>query len=91
MVLVRKKDGISRCCADYRRLHNVTKNDVHPLPRINNALDTFQGSKYFSSKDSCLGYWQITVDETNREKTAFITPDDLYEFTVMPFGSCNAR
>ena len=32
------------------------------------------------------GYWQIEVDERDREKTAFVTPDGLYEFKVMPFG-----
>ncbi|UYV74953.1 hypothetical protein LAZ67_12001888 [Cordylochernes scorpioides] len=36
------------------------------------------------------GYWQIEVDEADREKTAFITPDELYEFLVMPFSLCNA-
>ncbi|UYV67734.1 K02A2.6-like [Cordylochernes scorpioides] len=36
------------------------------------------------------GYWQISVDEDDREKTAFITPDGLFEFKVTPFGVCNA-
>lgn len=36
------------------------------------------------------GYWQIEVDERDREKTAFITPDGLYEFKVLPFGLCSA-
>ncbi|UYV84659.1 hypothetical protein LAZ67_X003004 [Cordylochernes scorpioides] len=40
--------------------------------------------------DLQTGYWQIDVEEFDREKTASITPDRVYEFKVMPFGLCNA-
>ncbi|UYV82760.1 hypothetical protein LAZ67_22000761 [Cordylochernes scorpioides] len=68
----------------------VTKKDVYPLPRIDDTLDSLKGTKFYSSMDLRSGYWQIEVDEADREKTAFITPDGLYEFLVMPFGLCNA-
>ncbi|UYV79843.1 hypothetical protein LAZ67_18000901 [Cordylochernes scorpioides] len=90
VILVRKKDGSLRFCVDYRRLNKITKKDVYPLPRIDDALDTLSGSRYFSTMDMRSDYWQIEVDDKDREKTAFITPDGLYEFNVMPFGLCNA-
>jgi hypothetical protein len=36
------------------------------------------------------GYWQVSIQEQDREKTAFSTSNGLYHFTVMPFGLVNA-
>jgi hypothetical protein len=36
-VLIRKKDGQVRWCLDYRKLNNVTRKDVFPLPSLMSA------------------------------------------------------
>lgn len=36
------------------------------------------------------GFWHVLITPEDREKTAFMTPNGLYEWTVMPFGLTNA-
>ncbi|UYV64999.1 K02A2.6-like [Cordylochernes scorpioides] len=90
VILVKKRDGKYRFCVDYRKLDEVTVKDVYPIPRIDDVMDTLQGSKYFSAIDLKSGYWQVEIEERDKEKTAFTTAHGLYEFDVMPFGLCNA-
>ncbi|GFT14132.1 hypothetical protein TNCV_1208911 [Trichonephila clavipes] len=40
IVLVKKKDGSTRFCVEYRRLNDVTKKDNYHLLRIDNMLET---------------------------------------------------
>ena len=90
VVLVKKKNGETRFCVDYRKLNRITRKDCHPLPRIDDLLDSFQGLTCFTTLDLASEYWQIEVDSADCEKTAFITDQGIYEFNVMPFGLTNA-
>ncbi|CAG2243770.1 Transposon Ty3-G Gag-Pol polyprotein,Transposon Ty3-I Gag-Pol polyprotein [Mytilus edulis] len=91
VVFVRKKDGSVRWCVDYRKVNDLTIKDAYPLPRIDMCLDCLSSAKIFSCFDLQSGYWQIELNEKDREKTAFTTKYGLFEYTKMPFGLCNAR
>ena len=69
-------------------MNEVKRKDAHPLPRVDDLLDALHGSHYFSTLDLRSGYWQVSVADNDWEKTAFITPDGLWEFIRLPFGVC---
>lgn len=85
IVLVRKKDGSTRFCVDYRR-HNSER--FLPLPRIDDFIDALSGSCWFSTLDLLAGLsrgaW-LTEDSVHSGEW----PVSVYQFTVMPFGLCN--
>jgi hypothetical protein len=61
----------TRFCVDYRKLNDVTVKDAYPLPLISDCLDALTGSKCFSSMDLNSGFWQVSIDPLDKEKTAF--------------------
>ena len=44
--LVTQKDVSWRICITYRKLNSVTKKNAHPLPQIEDILDTHAGSVF---------------------------------------------
>lgn len=86
LVIVTKKDGGVRLCVDYRKLNQITKFDAYPMPRIEELLDQIGTATFITTLDLAKGYWQVPMSLEDREKTAFITPKGLYQFTTMPFG-----
>ena len=47
-------------------------------------------AKFVSKIDLLKGYYQIPLTDNAKLISAFITPEGLYQYTVLPFGLCNA-
>ena len=91
VVMVKKKDGSLRFCVDFRQLKAATVKDSHPIPCINDLLGALHGARWFSTLDLKSGYWQVPIQERDKEKTAFRTSSgQLFECNKVPFGLCNA-
>ena len=59
------------------------------LPRFD-VIDTLHGSKYYSKLDLRSGYWQVEVDENDKQKTAFsVGKLNFYECNRMGFDLTN--
>lgn len=74
VVCVRKKDNTLRLCVDFRDLNRKTIPDRHPLPRIQDLLDSLGGNSWFSILDQGSAYHQGFVSEESRHFTAFSIP-----------------
>ncbi|GFW74499.1 hypothetical protein TNCV_2413981 [Trichonephila clavipes] len=86
IVMVKKKDGSSRMCIDYRKLNQKLVKDKFPIHIIEDVLDTLQEAKVYSTLDLRNGFFHVDVDEDCRKYTSFIVPDGQFEFNKVPFG-----
>ena len=91
VVLIRKPNGKIRFCIDFRKLNSRTKKDAYALSRISEMFDSLHGARWFSCLDIKSAYWQVEVEEADKEKTAFtVGPLGFYECNWVPFGLSNA-
>jgi len=61
VLLLKKKDGSSRLCINYRQLNKLTIKNKYPLPRIDDLMDQLHGTVVFSKIDVRSDYHQILV------------------------------
>jgi len=90
ILFVPKHDGTLRLCVDYRGLNKITIKNKYPLPLISELRSRLGKATIFTKLDLKNGYYLIRMAEGEEWKTAFKSRYGLYEYTVMPFGICNA-
>ena len=90
VLLTKKPNGNFRFVLDCRAVNKETITLTHPLPRIDETIESLKGKKYFTSLDARSGFHQLPIDEADQPKTAFTTPQGRFQFTKLPFGMLNA-
>jgi hypothetical protein len=68
VVIVDKKYGSKRFCVDFKNINRITKPNAYPLPIISDILALLGKARYFTSLDLRSGYWQVAMEEKDREK-----------------------
>jgi hypothetical protein len=77
-------------CINYTDLNKHCTKDPFPPPRIDQVVDSTAGSILLHFLDCYSGYHLIALHPDDKDKTAFITPHDIYCYKVMTFGLKNA-
>ena len=83
--MVKKANGKWRMCVDFMDLNRACPKDSYPLLRIGNLVDSTARHKLLSFMDAFSGYNQIRMEETDQEKTSFVTSQGLFCYKVMSF------
>ena len=91
VVLVRNKVGGLWFCINICHLNAHMKKDSYLLLRIQEALESLVGAGHFLCLDLKLRFWQIKMEESSKQYTAFTVGNlGFFKCDCMPFGLCNA-
>ena len=86
IVVVKKKTGDWRLCADFTNLNKVLDMQKYTLPNINDFAALAQDCKWFSTLDVAYAYYNIPVDPRHRHKLTLATPLGNYCYNYLPMG-----
>lgn len=90
IVFASKKDDTFCFCVDSLKSNVVAKRDSYQKPQTDKCIDSLGVATALSTLDAKSGYWQIEIDEADRDKIALTFHQGLYRFIQMPFGLRNA-
>lgn len=83
----KKEEGRkSRLCIDFRDLNKIVVPQLHPFPLIEDLMIKTRNCKFFSTLDINSAFWSIPLKVEDRKKTAFVTQENHFQWTCLPFG-----
>ena len=70
-------------------MNSVSQSDIFPIPHRDHCIDKPRNATYITKFHLLKGLWQVPLTEQAKEISAFVTPDGLYQYKVVPFGMKN--
>lgn len=91
VIAVKKPNNAIRICLDARKLNSCTIKNAFPQQNLNRILERIQGCKWISTIDLKDAYYQVKIEKSSRECTAFsVSSKGTYQYARMAMGLCNA-
>lgn len=90
LVIIPKKKGGVRLCADMRMVNRAIKRERYPTPTVDDLIHSLNGATVFSKLDLRSGYHQIPLAPKSRYITTFATHKGLRCYTRLNFGTNSA-
>ena len=77
-------------CIDYRRVNQLTRMKVYPMPLISELLQDLDKALWYCSLNTASKFWDVEMTKRVRMTSAFITPSCLFKWLRIPFRLNNA-
>ena len=90
IVVVPKKNGKLRVCANLKKVNAATIRDNYPLPITEHVLERVARKKAYNFLDGFSGYNHVSIAPKDHHKIAFAIEWGIFADRVMPFGLTNA-
>ncbi|ODM87721.1 Transposon Ty3-I Gag-Pol polyprotein [Orchesella cincta] len=71
---------------DYSSLNKLTQPNQKKLPNVDSIFMKLQEAKFISCLQLASSYHRVPLDDESKEKTSFVTRDNLYHWNVLPYG-----
>ena len=86
VVVVPKSQGDIHLCIHMRRANKAILRELHPIPTVDEILQSLNGSRVFSKLDLRWGFHQLELTPDLREITTFVTHCGLFRYKRLLFG-----
>lgn len=89
-IIIAKVPGKPRACIDYPKLIAITRDQMYPIPSIEEQVEQVSGANLVTTLSLVHGYWQVRLSERMQRYAALVTLHGPFATLVLSSGPKNA-